>query len=67
MVGGCETEAKICGDRWVDRFDLVLVSVSYGFVGFDLVLVSYGFDRLMGFDIYIYIYICIYIYIFIWV
>ena len=34
MVGGCEMKAEICGDRYVDRFDLVLV--------------SYGFDGLTG-------------------
>ena len=50
-LGGCETEAKIYDDRWDDRldgFDLVLILVSYGFVGFDgfnLVLVNMG---LMG-------------------
>ena len=43
-VGGCEMETKIHGDKWIDRFDLVLVLVSYWFVGFDSVLVSYGFD-----------------------
>ena len=45
-VVSCETEVEICGDKWIDQFDgfdLVLVLVSYGFVGFDLVLVSYGF------------------------
>ena len=38
MVGGCETEVEIRGDKWVDWFD-----------GFDLVLVSYG---LMGFEFF---------------
>ena len=39
VVGGCETEVEIHGDKWVDWFD-----------GFDLVLVLYGFDGLIGFD-----------------
>ena len=46
IVVGCETEVEIRGDKWIDQFDgfdLVLVLVSYGFVGFNLVLVSYEF------------------------
>ena len=38
VVGGCEMEVEIRGDKWVDWFD-----------GFDLVLVSYGF---MGFEFF---------------
>ena len=43
---GCETEVEIHSDKWIDQFDgfdLVLDLVSYGFVGFNLVLVSYEF------------------------
>ena len=43
VVGGCEMEVEIRGDKWVDWFD-----------GFDLVLVSYG---LMGFEFYFFIWV----------